>query len=394
MHDRKELMPKVLDAVANNSGPLKRVPALFGMGEATLFTWLRQSKDDPKNWLTEFEGEEMPFHIAFKRAQFASRVALRAKALDMVHNGERVPMFADGKPVWRVDPMVATHAETMTDLEWELTYGDRKRTDINARDEDGCFIQETQRLATNAHVLVAALRAFDPAFKEAGDININHRGGVWVMGGGSAPAQVLKAPEPVKLEHKPVDAEFEEVRENRASEVAADALNGSGADNPSAETIEEFPTEESAMHDSRMEFSDTDTPLERDVKERYWANRERVAAGEVPTPSAPVPTIAASAPDDDLPDTDAERAKPKAKPAIDNAALDQRIEEIRAKRDRGELMTAIERQIANAADRGSLGYCYRLLAPRPDTERVTVLAKSKRGSPAYADVRPGGVKVS
>ena len=56
------------------------------------------------------------------------------------HGYRRVLLDGSGKPTFEVDPLIAAHALEMPDEEWEIFYGNRKRTDIYKRDENGALI--------------------------------------------------------------------------------------------------------------------------------------------------------------------------------------------------------------------------------------------------------------
>jgi hypothetical protein len=390
MISKEEAMPLVLEATERSLGPIYKIAKLSGTSYRTVLRWLLASSQNPNEWLVDYDGERMPFHRAFKIAQLTVPMAARAKALNLIQDGEEVPMFLDGLPVWKVDPELAAHA--LNPDMWALLYGDRLITDIYMRDDKGRLIQETQKLATNANLFSKVLTALDPDFADRRSVDVQHRGGVLVVG---APAQ-QQQPQPVQLEHKVVkEAEFREIepdavtvdddgnlvptRKNRASEKPAHALNGSGADNPSAETIEEFSSEEpeadAMTEDEKMQPQPGDSAMVVDLKARYWSNRERINGGDVPTAPAPVAVMPAV-------DDDAERAQPMPKAAA--SALDEQVQAILSKKSRGEALTAIERQAVSGYERGNLKYVASLLTHR-NVEGI--------GSDSAETVKPGGYKV-
>lgn len=170
-----------------------------------------------------------------------------------------------------------------------------------------------------------------------------------------------------------------------AGERPADAVpevDAEGAANPLRE--------EQMADDGRMAFKDSDTPLQRDAKEKYWANRKRVAeeqaSGKPPVAPPPVPKFAAS-PDDHMADTDTERASP---PVPDKVAIARQvqnyIDEATAAYASGRA-NAPQRQVAQAVERGE--------DMATLTRRVMgIISPSRRHADhvGAGEVSPGGMK--
>lgn len=375
-----ETFAAILEAVANNLGPLKHCLALSGVSETTLFRWRIESKAKPQDWLCDFEGETMPFHIALKRAQLAGVAAMRAHAFDIATNGERVPIFFNGAPVWEIDPLVASDAKALDEFSWDCKYGSRPRADVYKRDQNGALVQAQQRLATNANILVAALRATDPQFVDRSEQVVSHRGGVLMVGAQQPQlAPPTQTPPVHQLEAQPTqDAEFREVPRDPSPAPAMTAPEPEAIEPSAPPSPENF----GAVADPRMAIKPGDTALVRELKQKYWDKLARnVEEAKSPTPPSappPLPPEMRPSPDDDLDDVEGKRIAPK---PLAPEAIDNRVGEILAKRTRGGALTAIERQICAAHDRGSHDYIRQLLGPSPSAraERVGEPSPPKGG---------------
>lgn len=162
---------------------LKAAARGVGIDPSTLFNYIaRSQRDDPElklSWL----GVERQFHEHVNIARKLSIVALDHSARDQAINGWSEPKFHDGKPVWKIDPQLASDAE---DPEWwKIVHGDRPITDIFVRDIDGALIQDEVNHPPNPQLLVKMLASLAPDLygdHSTVEHHHTHTGHVWVEG--------------------------------------------------------------------------------------------------------------------------------------------------------------------------------------------------------------------
>lgn len=177
--NRLVLKPRMKEAARN-----------AGIHPTTLFGWIKQSvAGDPKMALT-WLGHEAPFHLHVNAARKLNIVALDHAARDLAINGHSEPRFHDGKPVYKRDPKIAADALDLSDIDWQLKYGGRPRTDTFYRDpETGALEQEVIVHPPNPAILVKLLTSLAPEiYGEKSTVEHVHSGAVWVEGGSSQQA--------------------------------------------------------------------------------------------------------------------------------------------------------------------------------------------------------------
>ena len=173
---------------------LKGAAREVGINPATIFKWIRESVDDPSitlDWL----GHRDTFANLVNLARKLQIVVLEHEARSLATLGHSQPRFHDGAPVYRHDPKIEADALSMIDEDWQFSYGDRKRSDVFARDENGALIPEEIVSPPNAQLLVKMLASLVPGYAEKSEISVTHAGHVWLEGtDASAARPALPAP--------------------------------------------------------------------------------------------------------------------------------------------------------------------------------------------------------
>jgi hypothetical protein len=191
----------IVDSLAENPN-LTQAAKLVGGGQKLIFHWMKASSVDEAAGIAPENAEhgiQWPDEewIYFHRAVIQSQKRFLAVAQSQVRSllaspesggggHERIVTGADGKPAWLVDPLIASHAMTMNDDEWELSYGqNRKRSDVYARDERGALIPWKVRDPIPSQTLIHLIRSlfpdmFNPSQNTQADVH--HSGAVLVLG--------------------------------------------------------------------------------------------------------------------------------------------------------------------------------------------------------------------
>ncbi|MGB8114716.1 MAG: hypothetical protein WCF22_13130 [Candidatus Sulfotelmatobacter sp.] len=165
---------------------LKAAAREIGVNPSTVFTWIRESAETGEtiSWL----GYIATFAAQVQLARRLQIVVLEHEARSLATLGHVQARWHDGRPCYRHDPKVEADALAMSDFEWDLEYGDRKREDVYARDENGALIPEEITSPPNAQLLAKMLSSLVPAvYKDSSEISITHQGHVWIEGQGDAP---------------------------------------------------------------------------------------------------------------------------------------------------------------------------------------------------------------
>lgn len=174
---------------------LKRAAREAGIDHSTIFKWIRESITNPEKHTLEWLGHRQPFHLHVNAARKLNIVAIDASARDLALNGHVTAKFHDGKPVWKTDPQIAADALALSKDDWELQYGDRPRSDVFARDDEGKLIQETDVSPPNPALLVKLLTSLAPeVYGERSEVTHTHQGRVWIEGGNQQTPPMLPPP--------------------------------------------------------------------------------------------------------------------------------------------------------------------------------------------------------
>jgi hypothetical protein len=418
---------------------LKDAAKGVGMSAPTLFTWLQKSRGGDESFKFEWLGREAFLHQHVEVARKLSLVSMDHSSRDLAINGHSTPKFLNGAPVWKVDPVIAAEALSLDDNDWFMLHGKRDRSDVFARDpKTGALIQEMDIHPPNPQLLVKMLSSLMPdVYGDKSEINVRHSGHVWIDGEApkqidakvgedynetfaltqkpntiNRPQNILAIPAPCKtaeeFDHKfrrkavREVVIFRDVEGKPLAPLADDVVvEGSWQDKTLTEGgIEhETVTAQSLLdqgyqndflfelapaqaintaEDDRMVFADTDTPIQRDIKEHYWRTKEQ-------PPQAPVPiTIFAPEAEDMAP------GDPKARAAADDARVRNYIDEaVSVYRDK-RVMTPQQRQVAQAVERGESAEQLKIrvlaiIAPRRDSDSDNI---------GLGEVRGGGFKVA
>jgi hypothetical protein len=184
---REEIQIDVLNRLTINSS-LKACAREVGVNPTTVFRWINESMQNPSvtlDWL----GHKDSFANLVALARKLQIVVMEHEARSLATLGHSQVRYHDGRPCYRHDPKVEADALSMDDPDWEFFYGDRKRTDVYARDESGALIPETVTSPPNSQLLVKMLSSLVPGFQEKSEL---HQGHVWIEG--STEQKALPAP--------------------------------------------------------------------------------------------------------------------------------------------------------------------------------------------------------
>lgn len=174
---------------------LKAAARESSIDTSTIFRWIKESVANPEKHTLEWLGHRAPFHLHVTAARKLNVIAIDHAARDLALNGHVVPKFHDGKPVWKTDPQVAGDALTLSQDDWTLIYGDRPRSDVFARDDEGKLIQEVDVSPPNPALLVKLLTSLAPGiYGEKSEVIHTHQGRVWIEGGEQQTPPMLPPP--------------------------------------------------------------------------------------------------------------------------------------------------------------------------------------------------------
>ncbi|HUI12979.1 MAG TPA: hypothetical protein VL048_05860 [Xanthobacteraceae bacterium] len=193
-----ENLVKVLDCLTVNPSPTAAARAI-GASNKIVWIWGTQSAAKAAEGVPieesgfgvrwpDPDGPLVWFHEAFQQATkiFLALASMEHMALigpDAGH--KKVARDGSGKITFKVDLKVASDAMQMDDFTWELIYGTRPKTDIFARDEDGCLIPDVYTEPLPAQLRIHLLRSllpsqFNPEQRSTSDVH--HHGGVLMIG--------------------------------------------------------------------------------------------------------------------------------------------------------------------------------------------------------------------
>jgi hypothetical protein len=190
---RQEVQVDILNRLTIKPS-LKGAAREVGINPATVFKWIRESIDDPSLTL-EWLGHKDTFANLVNLSRKLQIVVLEHEARSLATLGHSQPRWHDGRPCYKHDPKIEADALSMIDEDWEFFYGDRKRTDVYARDENGALIPEEIVSPPNSQLLVKMLASLVPGYAEKSEVSVTHAGRVWIEGETSAePTRALRAP--------------------------------------------------------------------------------------------------------------------------------------------------------------------------------------------------------
>jgi hypothetical protein len=189
---RQEIQVDILNRLTIRPS-LKAAAREVGINPATIFKWIRESVDDPSITL-EWLGHKDTFANLVNLARKLQIVVLEHEARSLATLGHSQPMYFQGAPVYKHNPKIEADALALNDEDWQFFYGDRPRTDVFARDENGALIPEEVRSPPNAQLLVKMLASLVPGYAEKSEVNVTHQGRVWIEGETQQPQAALPAP--------------------------------------------------------------------------------------------------------------------------------------------------------------------------------------------------------
>ena len=177
---RRELQLDILNRLTIKPS-LKAAAREVGINPSTLFTWIKE--DQPTTWLGHTQGYAAHINLARK----LQIVVLEHEARSLATLGHSQPRWHDGRPCYRHDPKVEADALSMDDNDWLFEYGNRKREDVYARDEQGALIPEEVVSPPNAQLLVKMLSSLVPGYADKSEVSVTHAGHVWIEGSTDTP---------------------------------------------------------------------------------------------------------------------------------------------------------------------------------------------------------------
>jgi hypothetical protein len=189
---RQEVQVDILNRLTIRPS-LKGAARECGINPATIFKWIRESIDDPSltlDWL----GHKDTFANLVNLARKLQIVVMEHEARSLATLGHSQARWHDGKPCYKHDAKIEADALSMIDEDWTFFYGDRKRSDVFARDESGALIPEEIVSPPNSQLLVKMLASLVPGYAEKSEVSITHAGRVLIEGEGQQPQAALPPP--------------------------------------------------------------------------------------------------------------------------------------------------------------------------------------------------------
>jgi hypothetical protein len=189
----QENMRRILDELIERPSIARATRKILGSNSKILYVWCRDAARDRENGVTDSkyivqdwpaEGDATWFDKGVKQTRVMHALNLDSDERDTLSHSER-HVVEGGKICWTPNPVIAAHALSMDDFEWEFFYGNRPRSDIWQRDQNGGLIPLMVKQEQPAQIRIHALRAlladlWNPPERREVDTKLS--GGVYVIG--------------------------------------------------------------------------------------------------------------------------------------------------------------------------------------------------------------------
>ena len=222
-----------------------------------VFVWMRNSANDERagvpvdkskwairDWPEQGDGP-IYFHTAVIQARkifgliAESQVTSLLASTESGGGGHLRTVMDGGKVAFTVDPLVASHALEYSDDLWELTYGNRKREDVYARDENGALIPLTVRDPIPSQTLIHLIRSIFPEQFNPQDrkqIDARHQVEVLVL----ADQKPARQPSDMRAD---LEARLKEIRERGPQNRGIASVFGRDRPDDPKENVATFPAD-------------------------------------------------------------------------------------------------------------------------------------------------------
>jgi hypothetical protein len=356
----------------------------IGVVPVTILRWLKRSREGDPEFVIEWGGEMKPFHEHAQDAMKVNIANIESMARKNAEGYDEVVTF-QGQVQYKIDPqLVGVPDDELRDLGYPDRY---------LRDGHGAVIPLTVRKKPSDQLVIKMLTShMRRVYGEEATLNINH-GGVLRL---ERPGEITP-----KAVAQTVDADFIEVEkpsDEQAGTLALgrpardadelDAWDAAGEFKPSAVTFVDADGKRTVhiaqpLIGNSAVSRDDSNPMRQAMMAELAKQQARVAEQRKSNPPpAPPPSVTVHGrigTDDEIDDTTGKVVKPA---PVEASAVDNRIQETVARKMRGDPLSAIDRQIVNAVDRGDMDAARKWIAP----ERVI------RDSVGTGTVRPGGYR--
>jgi hypothetical protein len=211
-----ETFTALCDAVSQ-SLPYETAAKTIGIGAATLWRWIKESREGRPEYVFDYQGERMALHDAMKQCSSISYVAILQSAEHRARYGVYVQAHYKGRPQWQEDPALMPFSDE------EL---ERLGLDRWLRDERGQLVPVLIWEPPPVQLIQTVLAArFPKLYGHKQQIEVTKSGGVSVI---KHEHSYARPPEPVVAKPVEVIAPPPEivVEEPEVEEIAPEADDG------------------------------------------------------------------------------------------------------------------------------------------------------------------------
>lgn len=184
---------------------------ILGVEPSTIFRWLQASQRNPDAYSFEWSDCIAPLHVHVRSAMRINAHLIESQARKMALEGFEEPVFFQGRPQWKErEDLVG-----VPDDELECIWGVKDRWE---RDANGNRVQLTVRhKPSDALVLKILAAAFPKVYGTNIEHNVNHSGGVMVIGASKEAKPVVEA----KALPAPAEDRLQAIRDRMKAEAEA-----------------------------------------------------------------------------------------------------------------------------------------------------------------------------
>lgn len=182
---------------------------ILGVEQSTIFRWIQASQRNPDAYTFEWADCIAPLHIHIRSACRVNAHIIESQARKMALDGYEEPVFFQGKPSWVEDEKLVG----VPDDELWIFHGVKDRY---LRDENGNRVQhKVKHKPSDALVLKILAAAFPKVYGTNIEHNVNHSGGVMVLGASKETKPVVE----VKALPAPAEDRLAAIRQRMLDEA-------------------------------------------------------------------------------------------------------------------------------------------------------------------------------
>lgn len=382
------LLPDILDLAAEGATDTEIGRAL-NITPRSLWNYMRKSLNGDEDMICEWAGVTAPYHEHRRAALKLNASLIEQKLRSIALNGTQTPLSYQGQPTYKeIEAVVGWTPDEREALGFAR--------DGLERDASGARIPLTIYTPPPPALLIKVAESFYPkTYGKSVDHNLNVAGVLRLgMERANSEKPELVQIEQKQIEHRPMDevapVEVDEV-ENTAPPMLAigpaakdaaefDQWKDEGAFEPQVVAFQraDGSRTEHIAGNPAVDHS-PDNPIRQAMAAELEAHEARIAEqakDSGPPAASPVVAVFKPEPSDPPEIVGARKSGPEAAPVTPisanhfEALIDHAIASVNAKVAANAPMSAVERQIKNAADRGSRQRIAELVAPRREVDQV------------------------